>query len=121
MSRKLTWAFLSLLYPLPVHADPINIASFPPPPDILTALLLEVVVVSVILSCFGLNYRRIFLVWFTLNLISYYCLLIGSLLLLDFFDHTRSHVVTAESIVVIAEAIAIFILCKSAFREACRV
>jgi hypothetical protein len=81
------------------QADPINVATFPPRPDVLSALLIEVLVVAVVVWRFRLRMARFLVAWYVVNLLTFYLLLQGLVVMLDSFFIPEMMVFAVETAV----------------------
>jgi hypothetical protein len=107
--RRALYIFGSMLFvTISAHADPINIASLPPRPEILCALLVEVLVVAAVIWRFKLRTVRFLIAWYAVNLFTFYCLLQGLMAVQDSF-------IIGEFVVFAVEAAALFGLSKLSF------
>ncbi|HEX3628147.1 MAG TPA: hypothetical protein VH280_22280 [Verrucomicrobiae bacterium] len=108
MRRTLYLIVPILFVPVSAQADPINIASFPPRPDVLIALFVEVLVVAAVIWRFRLRFLRFITAWYVVNLLTFYFLLQGMMAVQDSFF-------IGEFVVFAVEAVALFGLSKSRF------
>jgi uncharacterized membrane protein len=90
------------------HADPINIASLPPRPEILCSLLVEVIIVAAVLWRFRFRAVRFLIAWYAVNLFTFYFLLQRLMQVQDSF-------IIGELVVFAVEAVALFGLSKLPF------
>jgi hypothetical protein len=67
------------------QADPINVASLPPRPEVLSALLIEVLVVALVVWRFRLRMARFLVAWYAVNLLTFYVLLQALVVMFDSF------------------------------------
>ena len=108
MRRALYFIVPMLFVTFSAHADPINIASFPPRPEILCALLVEVLVVAAVIWRFRLRTVRFLIAWYAVNLLTFY-------LLLQWLIAVQDSFIIGESVVFALEAVALFGLSKLSF------
>jgi hypothetical protein len=108
MRRPITLIGPILFAAISAQADPINIAALPPRPDVLSALLIEVLVVAVVIWRFRLRMARFLVAWYVVNLLTFYVLLQGLVVMLDSF-------IIGEFTVFAVEAAALFALSRLSF------
>jgi hypothetical protein len=115
MRRKLILIGLLLGVAVSAHADPINIASIPPRPEVLGALLIEVLVVVAFLWHFRLRLVRFVFSWLVVNLLSFYILLNGIIVGLDSLSPVHDYTILAECVVIAVEAALLLWVSRLAF------
>lgn len=108
MRHRIYLIALFLFVAISAQADPINVAAFPPRPDVLSSLLIEVLVVAAVIWRFRLRMVRFLVAWYVVNLLTFYVLLQGLVVMLDSF-------IIGEFAVFVVEAAALFGLSRLSF------
>jgi len=103
--------FLLLLGAGAIRADPIDVATLPPRPEILLALIAEVLAVTAIVGWARVRLGRFMAVWYAVNLLTFY-------LLLPAVGQLTSNLLVGELAVVAVEAVALYAVTRiGAFRS----
>jgi hypothetical protein len=110
--RQFVFIVAFLLLPAPLYANPIDISSLPPHPTVLCSLLAEVLVVALLIWRFHLKMFLFILLWYAVNLFSFFLLLQGMFYLASLANPSPSLgisiVILAELIVIGAEGAALY-------------